>query len=315
MHKFLIALPLVFLTLLAIFLPGLIKENVFILGGSTSVYNIWSRATVLLEKQKAPFKVYYNSIGSYAALKYVRDGIFDIGYASYDVPISAQTANTISKHTIATDYLLMVYKLPTGCQLKVDASNKFFLAKQTTMQRLFALNHPTWKIFQTQLATNYNCSQQALDSKIIRINRENGSGTRDSFETFFGLHKINYHFEQQMKSTNQLVKTLQQQPGTISYLGISYAKKVFTDKTQNNNLGLLIIETDQAIKALFQYPNNDLADNKKLLHALKDYRFKRKFVGLYLKTNQSKLTPLFTFMKSEPFRELLTKIRLKGSDA
>lgn len=312
MNKFLIVLPLVFLTLLAIFLPGFIKENVFILGGSTSVYNIWSRAAILLENQKAPFKVYYNSIGSYAALKHVRDGIFDIGYASYDVPISSKDARKIAKHTIATDYLLMIYKLPDGCQLKPSASNKFFLTDSSTIKRLFETADPTWKHFEEQLKLNYNCSNQALSNEIIRIIRENGSGTRDSFETFFGLQKINYHYEQQMKSTNQLLKTLINEPGAISYISISYAKQAFTDKSQANNLGLLIIKNDQAIKALFDYPANNLADNEKLLNALKEYGFKRKFVGLYLKTNQVKLTPLFSFIKSKEFVNLLTKIRLKG---
>ena len=137
MKKFIATFGLVFFTLLALFLPGLLKHQAFVLGGSTSVYNIWEKAPVLLKQLGLPFQVYYNSIGSHAAIKSVHDEVFDIGYASFDVKLEPSQATKIAKHLLAIDYLLMVYRLPNGCKLKPAATHKALFVPQIVIRQLF----------------------------------------------------------------------------------------------------------------------------------------------------------------------------------
>ena len=111
-----------------------------------------------------------------------------------------------------------------------------------------------------------------------------------------------------MKSTNQLVKTLLLQPGTISYISLSYAKAAFVNRNQNPHLGVFILNEDQSLKALFAHSEN----NNALLTALNRYKFKRKFVGLYLKRNRRKLAPLFKFIQTPDFTKILQTQRLAG---
>lgn len=313
MSKLLWIIPLTIVVLFAIFIPGINKENIFILGGSTSVYNVWNKIDRLDIYKKLGYKIQYNSIGSSAALKRVHDGIFDIGYSSYDKALSNDDKLIIQKKTIATDYLVLVYNLPKQCQLKPTAENKFILISKAKIKSLFMQETPIWNDLRSNIIQNYDCSETIWKQKISRIIRENGSGTRLSFEKFFDFKTI-YNFNHQIKSTNQLIKTLKNDSGSFTYFSLSFLNNEIINKAVKNQLGIFIIKENPQIKFVFDYPNNDIKSNIALINKLKGYDFKNQFVGFYLKKNHAKLKKLFAFIKLKKFQNALYRMRLKPNN-
>lgn len=79
------------------------------------------------------------------------------------------------------------------------------------------------------------CSQKSNESKIYRINRENGSGTRSVFEKKLGL-KGNYHFESTNKKSNTLLKNIEKKPGSLAYFSFSYFQRINELHSNDGNI-------------------------------------------------------------------------------
>ena len=296
------SVPLTIVILLAVFLPGIIQEKTIVLGGSTSVYPLFDDNTKKTPYyQQLGWKINYNSMGSSAAFGNVKKGIFDIGFVSRNLSKRAKDDSSIKSFHIANDYMIMLYHLPAGCNLKGD-SPKAITVKKQKLKAVFDLKQPNWAFFAKELAdANYSCSETALQSKLSRINRENGSGTRTSFEKFFALGK-KYKFEITVKSSNLLLKDLANTGGSITYVGLAYLTNKITKEP--NNLGVFIFDNDEdrtALKQLFEQPLNQVATK------FSDYSFNRPFNGFYLKAkqNEPQIQKFLEFIQSADFKKIL----------
>lgn len=248
-YQFLIVISL----LLGLFLPGfLIQSPTLVIGGSTSVFTMFNHLSTLAREQKVPF--IYNSMGSFAAIRAVEREIFAIGFMSKKPP--QQLPEGMQTQFVVTDAILIIYHLPPSCQFvkgtKLDANRE-------TVQKIYR-QHQNWN----DLAS-VSCDGPAVNSRLIRLTRENGSGTRSVFEQKLGFAKsTDYQFKSQMKSSGAVLRFVDENPGAIAYISASYQKKI-------DSLPNVAIGTNTAYLA-------------------------RPFYALYLTKHFSKIQPLFRFV-------------------
>ena len=258
-------LLIIFLLFLGLFLPGsLVSTDTFILGGSTSVFGMFNKLNDLFRKKNTPFV--YNSMGSFAAIRAVEREIFLVGFMSKAPP--KDISNQIKTQFVVTDRILVIYHLPATCQ--IVSSTKTLDAKKETLRLIYS-QYQNWNDIE-----NVSCSQPA---SIKRLTRENGSGTRSVFEKKLGFKKAtDYRFDNQMKSSGAVLKSVENNPGTVAYISASYEKRILTSAKVK-----IAINTDY---------------------------LSRPFYGLYLSKNQSKVKPLFELLFCN--QEIIDKVEASG---
>lgn len=128
-YKFCFVCFIFIIIVLALFLPGILPENNLIIGGSTSVSVLFTRLKALSIKKNLQYK--YNSMGSSAALKRVKDETFLVGFMSKKPPPLPANFQTI---TLVKDAVIFVYHLPKICKVKNNSNLNF---TKSTLKNIF----------------------------------------------------------------------------------------------------------------------------------------------------------------------------------
>lgn len=215
-------------------------SNVIVAGGSTSVAQVMANIT---EQYKRDNKedILYNSLGSAAALVGVKNGSYAFGFLSKDVNSTPKPGDNRSNaqqlwadyHTgrfvFARDYIILVYHLPNGCQIKPHQDSlqfqSFFGGKGTELiRKIYTDPNFTWQqAFGSQLV----CSSGS--NKFYTLTRESGSGTRDFFESAV-IKSKKYETNQVASSNGSMYQAISTTPGSIGYISFSYIKRIISNE-------------------------------------------------------------------------------------
>jgi phosphate transport system substrate-binding protein len=177
------------------------------IGGSTALQPLVERAAANFEKTNEDVQINVSGSGSEAGRSGVCLGTLDIGIS--DVPLStaemsSMNCGTAVQTAIAMDaFAVVANPVGPGATHALDREE---------MQHIFSGDIQNW------------ADVQGVDQQLVVINRLKGSGTRQSManylfngdDTVFGASAAD------VDDSQNIVTTIGQTPGAISYLGLAY---------------------------------------------------------------------------------------------
>lgn len=268
----------------ASFLAGIfIRNQTLIIGGSSSVYPLFTALESDLEKKDKAYQ--YISSGSYAGIWGVLNERLEVGFMSKefnfkeDEEVSKTLKNKnfqLEKKEIARDGIIFVYQLPDNCSLKNKLTkNKLTNLNLKTKELKEIYSEP---VFNWEDLIGVECS--SLKNKIHRISRQNGSGTRSVFEKKV-MNNEDVITDNTEKSSGPILKSIKNTPGQIGYVSFSYIDKIRKMHKSNPKIGILSL--------------NGVTPSIKTIKN-KEYFLFRPFIMLFLHKNEEKLQKFFNFL-------------------
>lgn len=138
------------------------KETISI-SGSTSVGPLMGKLAEHYESKNSNISIEINEVGSSAGIKDAINAVSDIGMSSRE--LKSEEANIVKATTIAYDGIAII-------------TNKNNPIKNITINEI--------KDIYTGKIKNWNEIEGGVDSPIVVVSREEGSGTRDAFQEIVG---------------------------------------------------------------------------------------------------------------------------------
>ncbi len=267
--------------------PVFISNRILNLGGSTSISLIFTEKMnqAFAEKNKKE-EIEYFSVGSSGGLRNVVYEQYEVGFMSKEFSITEDKYKDYQKilktkneelkvFQLAKDGIIFIYHLPSTCKFDQELNLTIVL-----LQKIYKKRIAHWSDLNIE-----NCSK-----KIIRINREHGSGTRSVFEKKI-INKTSsttYYDDQIEPKTEQILRDVSKTEGALAYISFSYKERI--EKEKNPNIKIAKLDGKEA--TLANIKNNN-------------YTFSRPFVGLYLAKNKKHLESFFNFMKSSDAKKII----------
>ncbi len=240
-------------------------ENIVSISGSTSVGPIMEREAEAFKTKMPDASVEINQIGSSAGIKNAMDGVSEIGMASRGLKGQEKQVG-LKEVEIAYD----------GIALIVNKDNP---VKDLTMEQI--------KDIYTGKITNWK-EVGGYDSPVVVVSREDGSGTRETFQGIVGFKPEELTKDSQISDGSGNIKSLvERNKNTIGYISFSYV-----DDSVN------VLKVD-GVK-----PNSDNVQKK-------DYKLARPFLLVYKEDVITKSgRDLIDFILSEEGQDIVAKDNL-----
>lgn len=166
-------------------------------GGSTSVEGVILSAIEVFNEENPSVTITYNPTGSSTGVKSASSGDYDIGLASRDVKESEVNEYKVKGTVFAID----------GIAIVINNENPI---NDLTVAQIAGISDGS--------ITNWK-EVGGLDSPIVLIGREAGSGTRDGFESIVKVDNCVYN--QELTSTGAIIGAVSQNPNAIGYASLS----------------------------------------------------------------------------------------------
>lgn len=165
--------------------------------GSTSMEDILNILGNTFESENCNINIEVQGGGSGVGIINIKNGISNIGNVSRELK-SFELNNDFSQYIIAVDGIVLISNL----------SNKIYTLTQEQLIKIFTGKITNWK--------NIN----GINSEIVVIGREAGSGTRDSFESLLNINnKCKYTIE--LNETGIIKNKVRCEINAIGYISIS----------------------------------------------------------------------------------------------
>nr|MBQ8243784.1 phosphate ABC transporter substrate-binding protein [Oscillospiraceae bacterium] len=228
--------------------------------GSTSMEKVIGALKETFESENAGVEVTYNPTGSGAGITAVAEGRCDIGLSSRNLKDSEKEQGLIGTVLAFDGIAIIVNPENTIENLSVEQIAAIYTGEITSWSEV-----------------------GGIDSEIVLIGREAGSGTRGGFEEIVGVED-QCRYRQELTSTGDVIAAVSQNPGAIGYASLAAVK-----------------DSVKAICVNGVVPSDETVQNE-------SYAIQRPFV---LVTRED--TPLseaasefFDFITSEAAREVIT---------
>ncbi len=169
--------------------------------GSTSMEKVIGALGESFENNNENVTFTYNPTGSSAGIAAVRQGRCDIGLSSRALK-SEETANGLTATVLALD----------GIALIVNPQNKISDLTMEQIAKIYTGEITNWKHL------------GGIDSPIILIGREAGSGTREGFESITKTENL-CRYRQELTSAGDVIATVAQNPNAIGYTSLASVKE------------------------------------------------------------------------------------------
>ena len=169
--------------------------------GSTSMAKVINTLGESFMNAHPDIKFTYNPTGSGSGITAIQEGRCDIGLSSRALKESEKKQG-LTETVLAYDGIAMI----------VHPNNK---VDNLTLQQIVDIY--------TRKITNWK-TVGGIDSEIVLIGREAGSGTRDGFESIIGA-KDACKYRQELTATGDVITTVSRNPGAIGYASLSALKK------------------------------------------------------------------------------------------
>lgn len=226
--------------------------------GSTFVYPLMGRWIDSFQESHSNVRINYQSIGSGGGIQQVKAATVDFGAS--DAPLSDQELTTMppviqipeSAGPVCVTYTLEGLNKPL--QLSAETLAGIFLGKVTT--------------WQDPLLKRDNPGQTLPKEKIVVVHRAESSGTTDAFTTYLAAvssdwstkvgkgKSVNWPVGLGGKGSEGVTGTVKQNPGSISYVELTYATQnklpIAAIKNQAGNYVLPSTESTTAAIDAFQ---------------------------------------------------------------
>ena len=168
--------------------------------GSTSMEKVIGALKETFEAENAGVEVTYNPTGSGSGIKAVQEGRCDIGLSSRALKAEEKEQGLVAT-TLAYD----------GIAVIVNPENT---VEDLTVEQIAA-------IYKGEI-TNWS-EVGGIDTEIVLIGREAGSGTRSGFEEIVGVEDL-CQYRQELTSTGDVITAVSQNPGAIGYASLASVK-------------------------------------------------------------------------------------------
>ena len=142
----------------------------------------------------------YNPTGSGSGIKAVQEGRCDIGLSSRNLK-DEEKASGLKGTVLAYD----------GIAIIVNPANVVSDLSVENITKIYTGEITNW----SEIGGN--------DEEIVLIGREEGSGTRDGFESITGTEDV-CKYRQELTSTGDVITTVAQNPGAIGYASVASVK-------------------------------------------------------------------------------------------
>lgn len=213
-------------------ITGCYQSEIFLFGGSTSMIALMQSLLLGEDFNKIPFvgfnetanvKIAYNANGSAAGEIGVKNRTLVMGFTSREISAEYINSSKYKVFNFAIDGMLIVTKLTANCKIENLTTDKISILSQ-----VYAGKEHKWSDL-----LGPNCSNT---NKIIAINRELGSGTRDTWKNFLKID--NFHSELRIvNSTWGMINQIKSTNNAIGY--VSFAN---LDSIIDNGLNALKID-------------------------------------------------------------------------
>ncbi len=232
-----IGVILLFLISISIFVP----KKWIISGGSTSVDPIMEKLSPYY-KNNYDVDFIYNSMGSAAAPVGITNGYYDMGFESQRIDNSPSNSCTF---TIAQDYFIIVFNLPSGIKgAGTDSDHNFVVLPSNSP--LF-LGEIMKNIYQGETFGKFEQDVESISGKsaitfsnpdlknddIVTFTRESGSGTRDYMEKNIIGESGSTSKASVEASNGGMMNAIQSTPGSVGYVSFSYINQIMNNKNLN----------------------------------------------------------------------------------
>jgi len=169
--------------------------------GSTTVLPITQKASEIYMEKHNDVDIRISGGGSSVGIQAVGEGIADIGMASRDLKEKEKTRYpNLKKIVIAKDGIVII----------VHPDNPVNTLSLEQIKKIYNGTYTNWK------------EVGGSDMKIVVINRDSASGTREFFWKYL-MQKEKFVDSALEKNSNGAVKqTVSQTPGAIGYIGLGY---------------------------------------------------------------------------------------------
>ena len=228
--------------------------------GSTSMQKVIMSLKETFEGENTGVEVTYNPTGSGSGITAVAEGRCDIGLSSRNLK-DAEKEQGLVGTVLAYD----------GIAVIVNPENT---VEDLTMEQIAAIY--------TGEITNWS-EVGGMDTEIVLIGREAGSGTRGGFEEIVGVEDACL-YRQELTSTGDVITAVSQNPGAIGYASLASVK-----------------DTVKAIRVGGVAPSEETVKDE-------TYAIQRPFVLVTKKGVELNETAkaFFDFITSEAAREVIT---------
>jgi phosphate transport system substrate-binding protein len=154
------------------------------ISGSTSVGPLMEKEAAAYMEKNNNIKIEIQQIGSSAGIKNAIDGVSEVGMSSRD--LKEEEKATVKYEAICFD----------GIGVIVHPSNGVTDLSMTQLKEIYTGKIKNWK------------EVGGVDSPIVVVSREEGSGTRDAFQEIVGFKAEEMITEAQISQGNGAVKTI-----------------------------------------------------------------------------------------------------------
>ena len=168
--------------------------------GSTSMQKVINTLGEAFMNENKGITFTYNPTGSGSGIKAVQEGRCDIGLSSRALKAEEKEAG-LKETVLAYD----------GIAIIVNPENAVSDLTLEQIAEIYTGRITNWK----DLGGN--------DAEIVLIGREDGSGTRDGFETITGTSDA-CQYRQELTSTGDVITTVAQNPDAIGYASLASIK-------------------------------------------------------------------------------------------
>lgn len=168
--------------------------------GSTSMEKLIGVMSESFMLKNKDVTVTYNPTGSGSGIQAAKDGRCDIGLSSR--ALKAEETKSLIGTTLALDGIVVV----------VNNKNP---VKDLTLEQI-------GKVYRGEISNWKELG--GIDSPIVLIGREAGSGTRDGFESVTGT-KEKCKYRQELTSTGDVITTVSQNRNAVGYASLSSVSK------------------------------------------------------------------------------------------
>ncbi|QHX35785.1 phosphate ABC transporter substrate-binding protein [Spiroplasma sp. TIUS-1] len=234
-------------------------------GGSSSVNPFMQIATKEFDKGKN-YEVIYNSNGSQNGVRSVENGTYSVGMISKEIKentlskgsvfsnyesvdedltdpahlhefsVAVKNDNSINAIEFAIDAIVIMYNPPAWLDDEMLNSIDIDLSKKEhkdIIKEIYSNSKYTWRDFLLDINKGNKqllnkISLQSNVDLLVPISRESGSGTRKSFDDFFGITNVD---SGTANSNGSMITQLRDTNGSFGYVSYGFYKN-----SQNNNL-------------------------------------------------------------------------------
>lgn len=240
-------------------------SGVITMSGSTSMEKMCNAMNQAFNRKYPNAKGDAQFTGSGAGIKAVSDGTANIGNSSRALK-DAEKAQGLVENIVATD----------GIAVVTDTANTVANLTMDQLKKIYTGEITNWK------------DVGGSDQKIVVIGRENGSGTRDGFESILGIaEKCKY--SQEIDSTGAVMGKVKATKGAIGYVSLDVV---------DNTVKALTLEGVAATAPTIQDGT---------------YKLQRPFVMATkgpIESQSEVIKAYFAFIKSEEGQKIIDKVGL-----